>query len=682
MSLLPPSLRATALAAFPLVFSACRSGPPVEKAAAPAAQSTSAEAFLRTPAVSLVTLSPDGKRVAGISSNGGVRVVFESARDKHKVNYLSKLEPQTLVHAFGWSGDGVLVVGYEQPDASGEREIESRKSPDSVVVYDADAARARRGREREYRMVALRVDTWRQRATDSSWPLKVHPSLPGAVIHWLPDDPERVLINWFPSADEGASAVIARVRDGLPKVVVPAKTGVNVWYADYQGRVRAGSGRSEDGITAVVLAREKDGAPFAELSDVGTGQQSDFEFAGFGADPKTLYVYAIGATGRRELFAYDLGQQRRGSALYANKEFDVGRLVHAPQGDALWAVEVDAEKPELYFFDRAAQREQAAIDAAFPGATNRIVSFDRAAKVAIVRTSGDTSPPDYYRYDRERRRMDFLFAENPVVDRTELSPMKPVRFTAHDGTPIPAYLTVPHGSAGKNLPVIVIVHDGPSGRVSWGWDPVVQFFASRGFAVFQPNYRGSTGYGREHERMGYGQWGLAMQDDLADGVRWLVAEGIANPTRVGIYGIGYGGYAALLAAAKSPELFRAAAGYAPVTDLVDLLDNPAHYRSADLNQPVEGKLPGDRPALAAISPARLGAQIRVPVLVAYGVADPIVSSEQPRAIVSAIEDAGRKVESYSYRRELHELVDETNRVDFHEKLAAFFARHLSAIESL
>ena len=574
------------------------------------------------------------------------------------------------------------MVGFEQPDASSERELESRRSPDGVAVYDVETVPARRDRHREYRMVALRVDKWRQRASDTSWPLKVHPSLPGAVIHWLPADPEHVLINWFPSDKEGASALLARVRDGFPKVAVPAKPGVDVWYADYQGRVRAGSGRSEDGITAVVVAREKDGVPFAELSDVGTGQQSDFEFAGFGPNPKTLYLFAIGASGRKELLSYDIETQRRGATLYANKDYDVGGLIRAPQSDALWAVEVDAEKPELHFFDRAAEREQAAIDAAFPGATNRFVSFDRDAKLAIVRTSGDTSPPDYYRYDRDRRRMDFLFTENPGLDRTQLSPMKPVRYAARDGTPISAYLTVPHSAAAKNLPVIVIVHDGPSGRVTWGWDPVVQFLASRGFAVFQPNYRGSTGYGREHERMGYGQWGLAMQDDLADGARWLVAEGIANPTRIGVYGIGYGGYAALLAAAKEPDLFHAAASYGAITDLVDLLENPTHYRSVDLNQPVEGKLPGDRPALAAISPARLGKQIRVPVLVGYGLADPIVDADQPRAMVSAIEDAGGKVESYSYRHELHELVDEGHRIEFHEKLAAFFAHHLSAIESL
>jgi dipeptidyl aminopeptidase/acylaminoacyl peptidase len=429
-----------------------------------------------------------------------------------------------------------------------------------------------------------------------------------------------------------------------------------------------------------VIARVDDRAPFTELTGAGISQETDFEFAGFDADPNIVYLTAIGASGRKELFAYDLAKRLR-RAVYANKDFDVGALVSSPVDGALSAVEVDAEKPMLHFFDTEAAREQAAIDKTFPDTTNRIVSFDGDARHAIVLTSGDTNPPDYYFYDREQRRMDFLLTANPGVDRTRLAPMKPVRYAARDGLPISGYLTVPRGAVAKNLPVIVIVHDGPSDRVRWGWDPVVQFLASRGFAVFQPNYRGSTGYGRDHERMGYGQWGLAMQNDRADGVRWLVAEGIANPTRVGIYGIGYGGYAALLAAAQTPELFRAAASFGAATDLVDLLENPDHYRSMDLNNPVEGKLPGDRAALAALSPARLGGQIRIPVFVAHGLADPIVHAEQAHAMVDAIEDAGGKVESELYRRELHELVDENNRVDFHEKLAAFFARNL-AIESL
>jgi dipeptidyl aminopeptidase/acylaminoacyl peptidase len=178
--------------------------------------------------------------------------------------------------------------------------------------------------------------------------------------------------------------------------------------------------------------------------------------------------------------------------------------------------------------------------------------MDRLGTTAIVRVSGDANPPDYYRYDREAQADGLPVHRQSELDRGQLSATEPVRYTARDWSLDLGLSHVPPGSSGKNLPVIVIVHDGPSARVRWGWDPVVQFLASRGFAVFQPNFAARPATGREHERMGYGQWGLAMQDDLSDGVRWLVAEGIANPTRVGIYGVGYGGYAALLAAAKTP----------------------------------------------------------------------------------------------------------------------------------
>jgi dipeptidyl aminopeptidase/acylaminoacyl peptidase len=673
-----PPLRGVLLVvlALALAIGACQSEPPRPSQSGAVVKGQPAGLFLRIPAVSRVALSPDGKRIAGLSSNEGVQVVFETSRATREVNHLTKIAPETIVRSFGWSGDDVLVVGYEQPDASAERDAQVRRTPDGVVYDASESVRMRRSRGREYRMIALRVGDRRQRAQETSWPLQVNPSLPGGVIHFRPDDKEHVLINWWQSPEVGASAQLARVRDGLAKEVVHATPGVNVWYADHEGRVRAGTGRSEDGINAIVVARADDHSPFSELTGVGISRETEFEFAGFDADPRIVYLTAIGDSGRKELFAYDLAKRLR-RAVYANPQFDVGALVSSPVDGALWAVEVDGDKPELHYFDRAAQREQASIDTALPGTTNRIVSFDRDAKLAIVETSGDVSPPDYYRYERAAKRMDFLFTANPELDRAQLAPMKSVRYTARDGTPIPAYLTVPHGAAAKNLPVIVIVHDGPSDRVRWGWDPVVQFLASRGFAVFQPNYRGSIGFGREHERMGYGQWGLAMQTDLDDGVRWLVSEGIANPTRVGIYGVGYGGYAALLAAAKSPDLYRAAASYGAVTDLVDLLDTPAHYRSADLNNPVEGKLPGDRAGLAALSPARLGAQIRIPVFVAHGLADPVVAAEQARAMVSAIEGAGGKVESELYRKELHELVSEENRISFHEKLAAFFARNLA-----
>ena len=216
----------------------------------------------------------------------------------------------------------------------------------------------------------------------------------------------------------------------------------------------------------------------------------------------------------------------------------------------------------------------------------------------------------------------------------------------------------------------------------WGWDPVVQFLASRGFAVFQPNYRGSTGYGREHERMGYGQWGLAMQDDLADGVRWLVAEGIANPTRVGIYGIGYGGYAALLAAAKTPELFRAAASFGAVTDLVDLLENPDALSQHGSEQPRRGQAARrSRGARGAV--ARAARRADPDARARRRTVSPTRSwtpSRRARWWMRSKTRAARSRAS-SIAASSTSWSRSSNRIDFHEKLAAFFARHL-AIESL
>src|SRR5262249_38732627 len=163
-----------------------------------------------------------------------------------------------------------------------------------------------------------------------------------------------------------------------------------------------------------------------------------------------VYVTAIGASGRKELFAYDLANRVR-RAVYANPRYDAGRLWNGPVDGALWAVEVEGEKPELHFFDRAAQNEQAAIDKALPGTTNRPVSYAHDAKLAIIVASSDTNPPDYYRLDREHKRMDFLFTAYPAIERDRLAPMKPVRYTARDRVPIEGYLTVPRGE-GKNLP--------------------------------------------------------------------------------------------------------------------------------------------------------------------------------------------------------------------------------------
>ena len=240
---------------------------------------------------------------------------------------------------------------------------------------------------------------------------------------------------------------------------------------------------------------------------------------------------------------------------------------------------------------------------------------------------------------------------------------------------------VPKGAEPWNLPTIVYPHGGPTARDVWGYDPTVQFLASRGFAVFQLNFRGSAGYGTRHERLGYREWGLAMQDDVTDGVRWLIDQGIGDPERIGIYGGSYGGYTALMALAKTPGLFRAGASLAGVTDLPMLLEDFQWYRSEEFNRPTLGSAWDDGKKLDETSPLHNAERIRAPVLIAHGSEDPIVHMRHATMMASTLEKAGKEVELYIYEGDVHGFIYAKSRIDFYTRLATFFEKHLAPTPS-
>jgi dipeptidyl aminopeptidase/acylaminoacyl peptidase len=364
--------------------------------------------------------------------------------------------------------------------------------------------------------------------------------------------------------------------------------------------------------------------------------------------------------------------------LFGHPEVDVAGLRTSKRDGRLLAIGYVTDRPRLHFFDAAEQSLQAGIDRALPGRTNRFVSSDRDERYSILHSSGDTSPPRYFLFDHEQKRLDFLFSAYPELDGVELAPMQPIQYEARDGLVIPGYLTLPVGAGEAPFPLIVHPHGGPWARDVWGWDPVVQFLASRGFAVLQPNFRGSNGYGTEFEERGYGNWGLEMQDDVTDGARWLIEQAIADPDRIGIYGASYGGFTALRALQKEPDLFRAGASFAGVTDIPTLLaDDRAYWGMLDDMEQLVGDRWSDREQLAAVSPARNADQIRAPVLVAHGTEDWRVHVKQAHAMADALESAGVEVEAHIYYGEVHGFIDERNKIDFYTKLADFFERHLA-----
>jgi dipeptidyl aminopeptidase/acylaminoacyl peptidase len=306
------------------------------------------------------------------------------------------------------------------------------------------------------------------------------------------------------------------------------------------------------------------------------------------------------------------------------------------------------------------------------------VSASEDGRFVLFRVRSDVQASSYYAYDREQKALSHLVDQHPELPAERMSPMQSIAYTARDGLRISGYLTLPNGRGGKNLPAIVLPHGGPFARDVRDWNAEVQFLASRGFAVLQPNFRGSSGFGRAFERSGYRQWGLAMQDDISDGVKWLVEQGIADPDRIGIYGASYGGYAALVGGTKTASLYRAAAAYAPVVDLELMIDDEASYRGyvPYAETQIGGEL-GDKERLRANSPLRLAEQAGVPILLGHGDEDDVVDVHHSRKMAAALRKAGKPFEYLEFPHEIHGFLLESNRIRWYEALAAFFEKHLA-----
>jgi dipeptidyl aminopeptidase/acylaminoacyl peptidase len=259
-----------------------------------------------------------------------------------------------------------------------------------------------------------------------------------------------------------------------------------------------------------------------------------------------------------------------------------------------------------------------------------------------------------------------------------MAEMKPVRYTARDGLVIRGYLTLPKGVPAKNLPVIINPHGGPWARDNWGYNPEVQFLANRGYAVLQMNFRGSTGYGRKFLEASFKQWGLAMQDDITDGVEWLIKEGIADPKRVAIYGASYGGYATLMGITKTPDLYAAAVDYVGVSNMFSFMKTIPPYWKPFLEMMTEmvGDAEKDKAQLTATSPALNADKIKTPLFVAQGAKDPRVVKAESDQMVEALKKRGVAVDYMVKDNEGHGFRNQENQFEFYGAMEKFLAKHL------
>jgi dipeptidyl aminopeptidase/acylaminoacyl peptidase len=301
----------------------------------------------------------------------------------------------------------------------------------------------------------------------------------------------------------------------------------------------------------------------------------------------------------------------------------------------------------------------------------------------LVQAEADVQPMLTFLYNTETRKLTRVGASLPRIDPRQMSRTEFVHYPARDGLQIPAYLTLPKGQPKTGLPLIVLVHGGPFVRGSkWQWDPEVQFLASRGYAVLQPEFRGSTGYGSKLFSAGFKQWGQAMQDDLADGARWAIAQGTADPKRICIAGASYGGYAVLMGLKKNPELFRCGVNWVGVTDIQLLFSSTWSDISGEAKKYDMKELIGNPMADAAVfkanSPVEQAASIKQAVLLAYGAWDTRVPVVHGRRFLDAVKPYNPGVEWVVYEKEGHGWAHQDTKLDFWGRVERFLARNLSS----
>ncbi|HYV09474.1 MAG TPA: alpha/beta fold hydrolase [Pyrinomonadaceae bacterium] len=362
------------------------------------------------------------------------------------------------------------------------------------------------------------------------------------------------------------------------------------------------------------------------------------------------------------------------------KHVDFGNATFSEVSDELVSTSYDDERTRIYWKDKAFEADYKNLQKQLPGKEIGFGSSTKDEKLWIIYANSDTDPGSTYLYDRSTKKLTLQYQAREKLNRAYLAPMTPVKYKSSDGLEIPAYLTLPKGVEAKNLPAVILPHGGPWGRDSWGYDAFAQFLANRGYAVLQPNFRASTGYGKKFLDAGNKQWGDKMQDDITWGAKYLIAQGIADPKKVGIMGGSYGGYATLAGVAFTPDVYAVGVSIVGPSNLITLLESIPPYweqirklfyeRMGDPNTP-EGKA-----QLLRQSPLTAAAKIKTPLLVIQGANDPRVNKRESDQIVIALRDRGFPVEYMVAPDEGHGFARPVNNMAMFASAEKFLAKYL------
>lgn len=630
-----------------------------------------AAAFASLPAISHVDISPNGQYLAWADRAGAreIAVIYELATQKsvQQVDF----DAATKLRGLRWADDEALLVDYSSTvkDAPGAARFEFYRT----LAVDVKAGSRR----------MLLMNGGQRQGVTNAVLVALHTSQPHTVIMWSRDfsavEKRRQMETLIPNqrGDTGWVSVLFAVdtASGRGTPIDKGDSFTGEWLVDRDGSSVARSDWKPKGNKYTILAKRSYGG-WREVYRRTDGAQP--KLAGLTADEQSILAIGPNRAGRQVVWAIP----RNGAStkvFLEDHELDVeslllDRYTNAPIGARLGGI----DQP-LQWIDPDAEARYQSVATAFPAKRVEIVGMSEDHRRAIARVDGASDPAIYYYVDFTTNKADVAGEEYPQLGHLPLGIVRTLHYRARDGATIPAYLTLPPGENPQNLPMVVLPHGGPEARDNAGFDWWSQFLATRGYAVLRPQFRGSTGFGDAFRRAGYRQWGGRMQDDVTDGVKAMIADGVADPRRICIVGGSYGGYAALAGAAFTPDLYKCAVSVNGVADLPAMIGNVKAQNGAESDSVAYWQdnigSPYDR-KVGARSPVNAAGQVRIPILLMHGVDDTVVPIAQSEAMARALSALGKPVQFVRLPGEDHWLSRSETRLRVLTEIEAFMREHL------
>ena len=609
------------------------------------------ELFFGDPEIAGAQISPDGAFIAFVKPFKGTRNIWV----KKTAEPFASAKPITAdkrpIPTYFWSRDGKYIL-FVQDQAGDENYNVFAVNPAEAPAAGQDVPATRNLTEAK----SIR-----------------------AMIYAVPrSDPDAIYVGINDRDKAWHDLYKVKISTGERTLMRKNTERITAYYFDLKDQLRLATRSAENGDTEVLRV---DADKFTKVYSCNVfetcgpiryhkdGERVYFQTnKGSGVDLVSLELLNP-ATGKEELVESD-----------PMKRVDFGNAMFSEVSDSLVATVYEDERERIYWKDKAFEADYKNLQKQLPGKEIGFGSSTKDEKLYLVYANSDTDPGSTYLYDRATKKLTLQYQVRDKLNRSYLAPMKPVKYPSSDGLEIPAFLTLPKGVEAKNLPAVIVPHGGPWYRDSWGYNAFAQFLANRGYAVLQPNFRGSTGYGKKFIDAGNKQWGDRMQDDVTWGAKYLIAQGIADPKKVGIMGGSYGGYATLAGVAFTPDVYAAGVSIVGPSNLITLLESIPPYweqirklfyeRMGDPNTP-EGKA-----QLLRQSPLSAADKIKTPLLVIQGANDPRVTKRESDQIVIALRDRGFPVEYLVAPDEGHGFARPVNNMAMFASAEKFLAKYL------